>query len=450
MSLQALKTAASVGELSQSSRYVTHLQEVNSFANEDGNFESVEVSSSSGNLNKFLDEEDPEYQLILQSNGLLLEIDEEIFHTYIFVAELYRRKFPELEAILPNRLDYIKVVQRIENEMDLTVVDLSDLVPQSTVMVLAVSSSTTPGKPLDEISFRDCMTGCAEILRLYNDKTRILSFIQSRMVRLAPNLCALVGSQITAQLVGLAGGVAALAKIPACNIQVMGQPKRNLMGLSSQAFMPHAGVLSNCDIVKQTPPDFRRKALKALAGKVALAARIDSFQTTTDATEGHKLRNTFEVKLEKIQEPSTAPTKKALPIPEEKKKSRRGGKRVKKMKERLQMTDLRKQQNRMDMSMEGGEYGDSSMGVDQGTIGHKDTGKVRATKVADSSYLKRQKKVVAAASSGQTGGMSSSLVFTPVQGLELVNPQAAQEKVKEANKKWFDSYSGFLSAVPKN
>lgn len=36
------------------------------------------------------------------------------------------------------------------------------------------------------------------------------------------------------------------------------------------------------------------------------------------------------------------------------------------------------------------------------------------------------------------------------QGLELVNPNADKEKkVMAANKKWFDSSSGFMSAKPK-
>lgn len=40
--------------------------------------------------------------------------------------------------------------------------------------------------------------------------------------------------------------------------------------------------------------------------------------------------------------------------------------------------------------------------------------------------------------------------FLYSQGLELVNPNAdAEKKVKEANKKWFDSSSGFMSAKPK-
>jgi U4/U6 small nuclear ribonucleoprotein PRP31 len=61
---------------------------------------------------------------------------------------------------------------------------------------------------------------------------------------------------------------------------------------------------------------------------------------------------------------------------------------------------------------------------------------------------KVQKKAVSVGA-GATSGLSSSLVFTPVQGLELVNPNAAAERVKAANNKWFNTQSGFLSAAPK-
>jgi len=40
-------------------------------------------------------------------------------------------------------------------------------------------------------------------------------------------------------------------------------------------------------------------------------------------------------------------------------------------------------------------------------------------------------------------------VFTPVQGLELVNPDANKERVRAANAKWFQSNAGFQSALPK-
>lgn len=49
---------------------------------------------------------------------------------------------------------------------------------------------------------------------------QILQFVESRMSSIAPNLSLIVGSEIAARLMGLAGGLHALSKMPACNIQV--------------------------------------------------------------------------------------------------------------------------------------------------------------------------------------------------------------------------------------
>jgi len=45
-------------------------------------------------------------------------------------------------------------------------------------------------------------------------------------------------------------------------------------------------------------------------------------------------------------------------------------------------------------------------------------------------------------SSGATSGLSSSIAFTPVQGIELENPETAQQKLKEISDRYF---SGFKS-----
>lgn len=60
---------------------------------------------------------------------------------------------------------------------------------------------------------------------------------------------------------------------------------------------------------------------------------------------------------------------------------------------------------------------------------------------------KRQRRAITAGSSGATSGLASSLAFTPVQGMELANPEAAAARVKAANEKYFSSSSGFYSVV---
>jgi U4/U6 small nuclear ribonucleoprotein PRP31 len=51
-------------------------------------------------------------------------------------------------------------------------------------------------------------------------------------------------------------------------------------------------------------------------------------------------------------------------------------------------------------------------------------------------------------SSGATSGLSSSLAFTPIQGIELANPnQATQDdRMRDGTESYFSEYSGFRSS----
>lgn len=51
-----------------------------------------------------------------------------------------------------------------------------------------------------------------------------------------------------------------------------------------------------------------------------------------------------------------------------------------------------------------------------------------------------------ASSGSATSGLSSSLAFTPVQGLELADP-SAKKRLAEANSSWFKE-SGTFSVMP--
>lgn len=95
------------------------------------------------------------------------------------------------------------------------------------------------------------------------------------------------------------------------------------------------------------------------------------------------------------------------------------------------------------------------LGYSRGTIGKAGTGRIRLpqvdekTKVRISKTLQKnlQKQQVYGGSTTvrkQISGTASSVAFTPLQGLEIVNPQAA-EKSTDTNAKYFSNTSGFLS-----
>lgn len=52
---------------------------------------------------------------------------------------------------------------------------------------------------------------------------QIFIYVSSRMNVLAPNLSAIVGTTTAAKLLGVAGGLGGIAKMPACNVHVSGQ-----------------------------------------------------------------------------------------------------------------------------------------------------------------------------------------------------------------------------------
>ena len=68
-------------------------------------------------------------------------------------------------------------------------------------------------------------------------------------------------------MMGMAGGVTALTKIPACNIVVLGNMKKTNTGFASGGQMKHAGVIFSSPLVLQTPLDYKRKAARKLAAK---------------------------------------------------------------------------------------------------------------------------------------------------------------------------------------
>ncbi len=43
---------------------------------------------------------------------------------------MHRSKFPELESLVHHPMDYARVVKKIGNEMDMTLIDLEDILPQ--------------------------------------------------------------------------------------------------------------------------------------------------------------------------------------------------------------------------------------------------------------------------------------------------------------------------------
>jgi U4/U6 small nuclear ribonucleoprotein PRP31 len=203
------------------------------------------------------------------------------------LAKAYQPRFPELEELLPNPLQYKNAIRVIGNEIDLTqaVNDrLAEVLGSNQIITIAVASSTSSGRPLTDNEFEEVDRLATFMERLLEVQAELRGFVESSMEAIAPSVCALVGPSVAATIVGLAGGLSELTKIPACNLQVIGQVKQNSAsraGLSAATVKQHVGILANCDFVQSCPKHLKQKALKAIASKLALAARFDFVNVDT-------------------------------------------------------------------------------------------------------------------------------------------------------------------------
>jgi U4/U6 small nuclear ribonucleoprotein PRP31 len=138
-------------------------------------------------------------------------------------------------------------------------------------------------------------------------------------------------------------------------------------------------------------------------------------------------------------------------------KKRRGGKRMRRIKERFEETELMKQANTRAFSAQAGEYGDDAMGLTLGILDTDGGGvgilrkkvEARKTRQANTKASRKRQAQAIKSVSNDKSGLASSMVFTPIQGMELVDPEARTKRVADANKMWFSKDAGFQSAIPK-
>lgn len=183
-------------------------------------------------------EADPEYQLIVEANNVAVDIDSEITVIHRFTRDKYSKRFPELESLVVGPLEYVMTVKELGNDLDKAKNNeaLQQILTQATIMVVSVTASTTQGQLLTDQEKEDICEACDMAIELNNFKQKIYDYVESRMAFIAPNLSIIVGASTAAKIMGVAGGLTKLSKMPACNVMVLGAQKKTLSGFSQVSY----------------------------------------------------------------------------------------------------------------------------------------------------------------------------------------------------------------------
>jgi len=140
----------------------------------------------------------------------------------------------------------------------------------------ATEGAPRPGLGPDDPALLEARRRLGELYRSVAEARRALqeAVNASSPVR-TPNLTALLGPELAARMVAQAGGLDRLARLPSSTVQVLGAERAFFEHLRGHAPPPRHGLLFVHPAIQSAPRAERGKLARALAGKVAIAARLD-------------------------------------------------------------------------------------------------------------------------------------------------------------------------------
>lgn len=292
------------------------------------------------------DDDEVQHALVIASNKHLVSVGHEIHRTHLELRRLYHPKFPELEELLVEPFQYRAAVGTIRNEMDVasritssndgrasmgdgggggkmgTNIDM--MLTSNQVITISVAGSTTSGRMLSDDELRTVDDTCEYMDDLRETRDLLIEYVEKRAGRWCPSVSALIGPSLAAKLLGCVGGLGELCRVPACNLHLLGKKRRGSSsagaggdGMATRARDAHAGYLMECDLVASLPKYLGMRAVKAVAGKLALAIRSDHVNVecgrARSSDVGRRLREELVAKFAKWEEPDRAQVVKALP-----------------------------------------------------------------------------------------------------------------------------------------
>ncbi|KAI9041589.1 U4/U6-U5 snRNP complex subunit PRP31 [Aspergillus affinis] len=470
------------------------------FESDEEDLQDLRQEEGGGEEEPLIDEEEEHRQKtgpeVTNEFEVALSTGDELTRLHKVLRDYYSIRFPELETLVTNSIEYAKTVAILKNGPlndikalwtsadNMVGAPLQSVLDRPSLMVVTMEGTTTRGREMTPAELKTVLDTCERILKLDRERTALTESIQSRMNQIAPNLAALIGPETAAQFLNQTGGLKELAKIPACNLGAQGNKRKEGLGLATNIGIRSQGFLYESPLIQDIPNDLKRQAIRIVAAKMVLATRADVSNFSPDGSLGEDLKQQCFQRLEKLTEPPPNSGTKALPAPDDKPSRKRGGRRARNAKEAVAMTEIRKAQNRVAFGKEEAEvgYGTGEGTVGLGMLGQQNDGRIRATQIDQRTRAKLSKSnkgwgtatpASGTASSlrtfGQGGlggtasvlsakglrssgigtslgagsaGTASTIAFTPVQGLELVDPKVQAEmsrKRKAEEDRWFKS-----------
>jgi nucleolar protein 56 len=242
---------------------------------------------------------------IIQSINALDELDKIINTVGARMREWYGLHFPELDNLVSSLGLYSEIVSRAGLRENILVEILQSIgLQDKKVEVILDAAKRSKGGDMTPENLA-IVKRLADVVIAQSDLRRVLAdHIEAAMETVAPNVKELLTAAVGARIISKAGSLARLARLPASTIQILGAEKALFRALKTGARPPKHGLLFQHPLIHSAPKWQRGKIARAVASKVAIAARIDYYRHNgKDSTIYNKLKIRINEIQEKYREP---------------------------------------------------------------------------------------------------------------------------------------------------
>jgi nucleolar protein 56 len=171
---------------------------------------------------------------------------------------------PEISKEVNNNEEFVELVNKLTQ-------------PSKIIEKIGLPPAKCIYLPMDKGNEALIKSFSACLIRLINSKREVKKFIEESTLKIAPNLSDLIGPSLAAHLVAKVGSLKKLSLLPSSTIQLLGAEKALFSHLREGKRPPKHGLIFQSPLVNKAPPRERGKIARALAGKLAIAAKADTF-----------------------------------------------------------------------------------------------------------------------------------------------------------------------------
>jgi nucleolar protein 56 len=221
------------------------------------------------------------------------------------IREWYGLHFPELDRLIEKHETYARLIIDLGKRDNYTSENLeNEGLPKAKSEQIAMVAEKSMGADLEENDLTQIHTLCKNTLQLHEARQSLENYMDLIMEEAAPNVKSLAGSLLGARLIALTGGLTNLAKMPASTIQVLGAERALFRSLKTGTRPPKHGIIFQHTLIHEAKRWQRGKMARAIAGKLAIAARTDAF---SGKYIGDSLQAGLNKRIEEIQKKYEAP-----------------------------------------------------------------------------------------------------------------------------------------------